>query len=245
MAKQDKEAMDVLRFKSLYELMIRETTGGHRHFSIDKEAGKANYDRFLKVVRWCRVNRVEFKDFLDVLFSLRNTGKNRWAYPYLTYLASSAAFQTFMDRKRFISSVFHSTEANLHTYSPLNYERYFVNCFYNGVSLVQAAIDRDGLKEVGKGDYLLLLFLAFPEVFTPEFIVTHSRFFPILKEATAEIKSFIISEVAQPLERVRKEVSYRTALMIARASVEKKEKRRAFRMFGVKPYWEEAWQSLM
>jgi hypothetical protein len=244
--------MEVLRIKNAYEKMIRQALNGRiRHFFIDKETekGRANYDKFARIAVWCRGNHVSSAEFLSVMFTLRFGGPSgsKWTYPYLDYLASEAAFTLFFDRQHFLRRVYASSKAAAKAMSPLNYERLFTNCFFDGLPLLHSAVERDGLDKVKRVRYLAQVFLAFPEVFTVEFLVTHSKFAEFqqaLVQMDNDLSLYLSGVTKEVLARIERDHSYLALLTVARRAVAKRERAFSQKVHGSWKEWGDLWQLL-
>lgn len=250
--KVDVRLIEILRVKNTYEKMIRQTLGGKiRSFSIDRntEKGRVNYNRFVRIVGWCRSQCVPPTEFLSVMFTLRFGGPSgaKWNYPYLEYLASEASFALFFDRQHFLRRVYASAKSAAKAMSPLNYERLFTNCFFDGMPLLHSAVERDGLEKVKGVEYLAQVFLAFPEVFTVEFLVTHSRFAEFqqaLVQKDNELGLYLLGVTKEVLARIERDHSYLALLTVARRAVAKRERVFSQKAHGSWKEWGDLWQLL-
>lgn len=242
---RDRELFEVLKVKILYERMIREKIGSKRTFAISRggKVGAVQFKQFLKIADGCKELGVRPEDYLAVMFSLPPPMAQKWGYPYLGYVASDKAFEIYRDRTRFLGRVFPSVGDAVSAISPLNYEERFTNCFYNGFMVARSAVEREGVEETRKMLFLIPLFYAFSETFTPEFISLHSRFSDYtnasLDGEDAEMRVLIGEYVKEIVPRLGRDSLYARQLKKARKSVIEREKETVRRIHSHLTGWEE------
>jgi hypothetical protein len=250
----NRESIHALQVKVLYEKMIFETLGKRRIFAVedDTPTGKQNMEWFLRVYQRCKEVGTTPKEFLSVMFSLRWGGERagRWSYPFLNYLASDAAFRVFGVRRQFVRDVFGknaATRSYMESLSPINAEKKFYNCFYNGFPLLHRAVNEHGFVVVSKLGFLFQLFMAFDDVFSPEFIFTHSQYDKV--EAgflfDTDINEYFNSYMKEVRSKVNRNKNYYEALMKARVMVARRERKQCRRQYVGIAKWEGIWNLML
>jgi len=251
MLPSNREHLDVLRVKQLYERMVREVTKSRwRVFPVDPatDRGEKNYGYFKKIHDRCKAEAVDISEFMSVLFTMRNFSKGfRWEYPYLNYLASDSAFQLYRDsRNQVDEACLGQGKKYLRGMSPLNLEKHFINGFYNGFTALRGVVDYDGLEKTARPENLFAVYLAYVDLFSLEFVITHSKFPEFIKSAAylgedAEIQTAVRIHTAPAVRRVKERPVLFRELMVARRAVATREKTAVQKMFGHQTDWEGVW----
>lgn len=208
-----KNDLRVLRLKSLYENMILEHTGKIANFNLDKSTvvGRSNYDKFLWVVNKCSELKISCSDYLTVLFQSPNS-KPSWKYPYLQFIASDAGVEIYKYRRAVIERSFSGKNTDISKLSPVNFEDRFVNCYLGGARLIKGLplVEQERLKESIVD--LFSLFIAFPDVFSPEFVATHSLLEEFLSleggSDVKELQSSVFMYIGNVYKRLREDGVY-------------------------------------
>ena len=232
-----KDDLRVLRLKSLYENMIHEHTGKAANFNVDKSTalGRKNYEKFLWVINKCRELEIAYEDYLSVLFQ-SPTGKSTWKYPYLQFIASSAGVDVYQYRRAVIERSFAHKNIDVVRFSPINMENRFVNCYVGGFRLISGLplVEQNKLAESLVD--LFSLFIAFPDVFSQEFIATHSLLEDFLSlkggDDVAEIQASVNVYIGNVYKRLKKDKGYYNWIKKAKEVTLSYEKPLVAEMFG-------------
>lgn len=194
----------VLRVKLIYENLIRSRIGKYVRFDVSKATnrGRTSYNRFLWISKKCDELGVSVSDFLGVLFRTP-AGGGSWAYPYLSFVASERAVKIFEYRRGVIERSFLGNRSGIRSASSdSDFEVFFINCFVSGVRLLSSLPDDYVATLEQSLEELFSFFLAFPEVFTAEFVASHSKVESFLNGEDSEVRQAVVTFVSGVRKRL-------------------------------------------
>jgi hypothetical protein len=244
--------------KRLFEEMLREFYHAVRKYSedISTSHGKRNFEQFSFIARKCSALGIKVEDFFTVMLDPKSwEGRNlKWKYPPLSFLASEAGFSIFIGRMRGMRSRFMTRKgafSSVKSSNPLNFQSRFTNCFYNGYTILWSLLKSGRGKELNNVTSLFAVFLAYADVFTPEFIATHSRFEKfedywqrdkcIRDTVRAEVARAVIHYAAPVRARMVRDGNYVKKLIEARKGVAERELKSVQKAFGHIGNWRSLW----
>lgn len=254
---QRRKVLDVLGVKRLYETMLRDKYNLYRQFSVDSNTknGDKNFGYFEFIGRRCRSLDIKPEEFLAVMFSkpTKMQLQKKFKYPYLGFLASEGAFAAFVNHKGEIARCFGSEEGGAKRIkamekatSPTNFEAKFSNCYYGGFPLFYQVYQAKGLAFIKNLYERFALFLAFNEIFTPEFIATHAQFKKYAwrmgnTQEKRAVQVAVNKYVAEVTRAIARNTGYKFDLYEARFRLRARERISVKQMHGHKKGWATVW----
>jgi len=257
-----REQYDVLRVKFAYQRAVNKALGKKSDsvvkisVSTDTKRGLVNYNFCKRISQRLREAEVPVEEYMSVMFNRSLGGQVRgkkWPYPYLSYLSGERAFEVFKYRKEKLKRLYLREDAAkvmVETKKVRNYDDKFVNCFYNGFSVLERVVANGKLSLYQSSPIrLFVVFLAFNEVFTPEFIYTHKRFHEIealhpMSYKERETKAALILATEFVWKRGRGDALYLRDLKRSRRNVRREELMIVKQVHGYKKDWRKIWQLL-
>lgn len=256
MADGRKRLFEIIRVKNLYQAAINKKLGhDFLQVSLDESTtkGSRNYSLFGKIIDMTSERGINVDDYITVLVMSWDSKKaaSRKPYPYLNFLASDIGFQIYgwsmqQLKRKCVSD--RGVKVFIKASNPIRHEDKFVNCFYNGFSILE---ESDSTKELEESPLLLFVtFLAYSELFTPEFMVTHSRYPELenlsnLTEDELIMRPAIFRYTKATNEKIRWRPGFLNELIATRKIVNRREKRSYAGLYGLKGEKARIWRLLM
>jgi len=248
-----RELFGVLQAKRIYEDLIREKKKSRFIFydiSPTSKKGNVNYEAFRKIILICRSLGVTVEDYLTVLVTQVRYPLGRIRAPYLTFIASQGGKNVFTFQFARMQRSFGSRKIVKNVIkAATTSEQFFTGCFYGGATIFESLLSRVGKDGLSFPFGVLEVLLAFPDVFTPQFVATHSSFLDIMqgdkKELTSDeeqIKMAALLVTEEVLSRAYRDEKYAERLFSARESVKARERITVKRFSSEETeIWRKAW----
>jgi hypothetical protein len=225
------EVLGVNRVKNAYEDMILKATGKSATYHVTNfsyyKAAKKNYQMFKDI--WRRLSSINAtpETFMTVMFSASH-GYGKWKYPYLQWLSSEKAFQSFKFRCKGIAYAYDKSKKEALHKSPSDYRGSFRGAFANGFHILNIVKHGSNVGFLNKLPCLFATFLAYSETFRPEFVATSSfidKFVTTTWKNYSLIRGATERYILPVLERGEKQPRYYYQLLQSREKVRKEEEK--------------------
>jgi len=235
------EDFDFERFVNLYSSLASEKRNWKPpklDLSPATSRGARNIRLIVRIIRGCRERKIKISDYLNYMFSRRPP--RGFKYPLLSHLASKNSFDIFIrSRQRNRRLV---GKKGLKTYQKSleirNREQGFVNCWIFGYEIIKRALESFENWNRDSALTIFEVFMAFTDVFSPEFLVTHRLFSRFTRVAKGTPLGEVVFRYVKPAaERAHRDYRYREELFKARAAVRRRETKYLLKKFGNDRRW--------
>jgi hypothetical protein len=248
------EIFGIIRVRVLYELNIKRLLGKTFSFGLSSKtkAGQRNTRQLLRILVGCRARNVSPSEYLFTQFYFHSK-KSSWKYPYLNFLGSPAGFTEFEKRKERLTALYKTQRgAKGFLESRQDESLPFKSRFYSGFISLYSLFELGGISEFDSDLKLFLVFLAFPECFSPYFLVTHSKFLGIynlddnlLDNDSKQILSALREKVDAAVCEVSGNRRRSKELVDGRRKAEADDFIAVSKVFGQKPQWRLIWELMI
>jgi len=229
-----KEFFRVNKILNLYQQAVRKKLNTN-FWKLKGSSTDKRYISFCKrILKLAKERQIDVEDYINLTVSSWTPSKRGGKFPYLNYLASPAGFDSYeLKRQRVKRRFLTADKEAVKAKSPQNFERPFIGAFYSGFRLLSQmeilSFERSDVE-------LFSFFLAFSDIFSPEFFVTHSRFKRFVGSApntlaARDLRDAVLSYTKEARSKLE-DSFYSIYLSQSRKKVENRERVILTKMFG-------------